>query len=134
MFVGKAFAAVFPPARAVVAFHHLDRFLTGEFVDVGPLTGLVGLAVPVGRPWYLVFGQAEVGRDAPLCLQPVALVALVFVAVEIDEAVFFIGPTAVGVVAADVAGPGVESEPSLVAQLRGLEACRRRRGVRLLQG
>ncbi len=64
--------------------------------------------------------QTEVGRDAPLRLQPAALVALVYVAAKIDSALLFGRPAAVGIVAPDVAGPRVEAEPVPMPRRAGL--------------
>ena len=133
MLVGPALVAVLPPAGAVVAFHHLDGFLAGDSVDVGPLPDLVR---PVGfyRLRQPVFRKAQVPGDAVLHAHPGLFVSLVLVAMEVHPAVFLVGPASVGVVAADVAGPGVEAEPAPAPQAGRIEPRRRRRSVRFLQG
>ena len=134
MLVSEPVGAILPPAGSVVALHHLDGALTGARVVVGPFAHLVGLAVAVGRPGYPVLGEAQVGGDAPLGLQPGALPVRVLVAMEVDTAVALGRPAAVGIVAAHVARAGVETEPSPVAQARRLESGGRRGGVGFLEG
>ena len=133
MLVGKPLVAVLAPAGAVVALHHLDRFFAGEPVPIGPFPHLVGPASfhRLGQP---VLGQAQVARDAVLRSHPALFPVLVLVAVEVDAAVLFVCPAAVGVVAAHVAGPGVEAEPAPVAQAGWFESGGRCRSVGLFQG
>ena len=64
--------------------------------------------------------QTEVGRDAPLRLQPAALVALVYVAAKIDSAVFLVAQQPLG-----LSPPTWQARESKLNRFR----CPRRDGV-----